>query len=126
MPVYEARCNECGKIHEYVRKAKDYLDTPTCCGVRTEKVILTAPMGYVEHIHYTSPIDGKPITTKQARVEDLKRNHCRPWEGMEQETKVARQRVQEEAKKEDAKLEQAAVAAWNQMAPEQRRALESA
>jgi hypothetical protein len=124
--IYEARCNVCGKIHEYVRKAVDYLDTPECCGEKTEKVILTPVMGYCENIHYQSPITGLPITTKQQRIEDLKRSNSRPWEGMEQETKAAQQRAKEEEKQADAKLEEAVVGAWNQLAPEKRAALESA
>jgi hypothetical protein len=30
----------------------------------------------VDNIAYTSPIDGRAITTKQQRIEDLKRNSC--------------------------------------------------
>ena len=83
-------------------------------------------MGYVENIYYTSPIDGKPITTKQQRINDLKANNCRPWEGLDQERKVAEQYKKEEEKKQDQKIEQAAVAAWHSLKPEQRRILETA
>jgi hypothetical protein len=101
MPVYESVCRKCGKVHDYIRPVSGYMDTPDCCGEKTQKVILSAPMGYVENIHYTSPIDGRPITTKQARIEDLRRSGSRPWEGIEQETKVARQRAAEEEKAQD-------------------------
>ena len=111
MPIYESICNKCGTAHEYIRQASDCYNTPECCGEKTQKVILTAPVGYVHSVSYTSPIDGRPITTKQARIEDMKRNNCRPWEGMEQETKVAQQRKAEEEKKEDARLEEAVVSA---------------
>ena len=123
--IYEAKCHECGKIHEYVRKAKDYLDTPTCCGVRTEKVILTAPMGYCENIHYQSPITGRPITTKQARIEDLRANNCRPWEGLTEERKVAQERVKAEEKAFDAKLEQTIAGVYNALPSEKKQALEA-
>lgn len=126
MPVYESMCRECGKVHEYIRRADNYLDTPMCCGYQTQKVILTPPMGYCENIHYQSPITGRPITTKQARIEDLKRNNCRPWEGMEQETKVAQQRVKDEEKAFDAKIEATAAAVLNSMPAEKRQALEAA
>ena len=123
--IYESRCNSCGKLYEYIKPAAQYLDSPFCCGERTEKVILNAPMGHVVNIHYTSPIDGKPITTKQARIDDLKRNNCRPWEGLEQEKKVAQERKKYEEKIEDKKLEAAAVQAWQSLKPEQRRILET-
>lgn len=82
-------------------------------------------MGYCENIHYQSPITGRPITTKQARIDDLKRNNCRPWEGMEQETKVAQERVKAEEKALDAKLEATAAAVLNSMPSEKRAALEA-
>lgn len=123
--IYESRCNSCGKLYEYIKPASQYLDSPFCCGERTEKVILNAPMGHVVNIHYTSPIDGRPITTKQARIDDLKRNNSRPWEGLEQEKKVAQERKKYEEKIEDKKLEAAAVQAWQSLKPEQRRILET-
>lgn len=126
MPIYESLCRECGKVHEYVRRAEHYRETPFCCGYQTEKVILTPPMGYCENIHYQSPITGRPITTKQARIEDLKRSNSRPWEGMEQETKVAQQRVKAEEKAFDAKLEQTITGVYNALPSEQRKALEAA
>lgn len=126
MPVYESRCNVCSKVHDYIRPVAQCMDTPECCGQKTQKVILSAPMGYVENIAYTSPIDGRPITTKQARIEDLKRNNCRPWEGMEQEQKVAQQRAKEQEKVFDAKLEKTIGETYAALPPSQKRALEAA
>jgi hypothetical protein len=107
VPVYEARCNVCGKVQEYFQTVVNCLQTPECCGVASEKVILSAPMGYVQEIHYTSPIDGRPITTKQARLDDMARNNCRPWEGMEQEKKEAQRRVEYADQKLDKTLDKA-------------------
>ena len=107
MPVYEAKCHECGTVHSYYQTVDNRHETPECCGAKTEKVILNAPVGRVENIFYTSPIDGRPITTKQERIEDLKRNNSRPWEGMEQERKEAQRRAAYEEQKQDAKLEKA-------------------
>ena len=123
--IYESRCNSCGKTYEYIKPASQYLDSPFCCGERTEKVILNPPMGHVVNINYTSPIDGRPITTKQARINDMRANNCRPWEGMEQEKKVAQERKAYEEKVEDKKIEAAAVQAWQSLKPEQRRILET-
>ena len=126
MPVYEARCNQCGKIQDYIRRAENYLDTPECCGQKTEKVILSAPMGWVENIAYTSPIDGRPITTKQARIEDLRRNNARPWESLEQEQKEAKRRAAYEEAKQDAALEKVVTDAWQQLSPEKQAILSDA
>lgn len=126
MPVYESQCTQCGRVQDYFQTVANRGDTPVCCGEKTQKVILNAPMGYVENIAYTSPIDGRPITTKQARIDDLARNNCRPWEGMEQETKVAQQRVKQEEKIADQKIEQAVVSAYQSLSSDKRKALETA
>ena len=126
MPIYESICRKCGKTHEYIRTASQYLDTPECCGAKTQKVILTAPYGVVDIPAYQSPINGKWINSRSERREDLKRNNCREWEGFEQETKVAQERAKQEEKTQDAKLEEAVVSAWHQLPTEKRKVLESA
>lgn len=126
MPVYEARCNICNSVQDYYRPVADCMNTPECCGQKTQKVILTPSMGIVDIPAYVSPVSGKMINSRSERREDLKRSNCREWEGMDQEVKVAQERKRIEEKAEDKKLEQAAVAAWNQLAPEKRQALESA
>ena len=91
-----------------------------------EKVILTAPFGQVDIPAYVSPVTGKLIGSRSERREDLKRTGSREWEGMEQETKVAQERVKAEEKAQDAKLEESVVAAWSQLPSEKRAVLESA
>ena len=56
---------------------------------------------------YQSPISGKWIDTPSQRRDDLARNNCRPWEGLEQEQKEAAKRGAEEETKYDQKLESA-------------------
>ena len=80
-------------------------------------------MGHVVNIHYTSPIDGRPITTKQARINDLKANNCRPWQGLEEERKEAKRRAAYEEEKQDKALEKSVVEAWRQLTPEKQAAL---
>jgi hypothetical protein len=126
MPIYESLCGVCKKVQEYVRPASQYLDTPFCCGKKTVKGIFTPPFAQVDIPAYVSPVSGKLINSRTQRKEDLKANNCRPWEGMEQEKKVAQERAKDEEKKADAKIEEAAVAAWNQLPSEKRRVLESA
>lgn len=123
MGVYDARCRKCGKVTEYYQSAARCYETPECCGESMEKVILTAPMGWVEKIEYTSPIDGRPILTKQDRLNDLARNGCRPWEGIEQEQKEASRRAAYEEQKQDKEIETAVVEAWQTLTPEKQAVL---
>lgn len=96
MPVYEAKCNQCGALREYIRPVAQYDDTPMCCGEKTEKVILSSPMAVMDIQPYQSPVTGKWIDSRKQRNEDMKRNSCRPWEGIEQEKKEARRARQYE------------------------------
>lgn len=123
MPIYQAKCDTCGTVQEYYAPVAQCHVTPECCGGKTEKVILTAPMGFVSHIAYTSPIDGRPITTKQARADDLARSNCRPWEGMEQERKEASRRQAYAEQAQDAKLERCIADTLASMEPEKKQAL---
>lgn len=126
MPVYESICRTCSQVHNYYKPVAQYLDTPECCGAKTEKVILSAPMGFADLPGYESPITGQWVEGRAARRNDLARHGCRPWEGMEQEQKhAAACRRAEEVRQEKA-LEETVQYAWNELKPEQRRLLENA
>lgn len=105
MPLYESLCHECQKVHTYWAKADDRLNTPECCGVKTEKVILSAPMGIVDIPAYVSPVTGQWVNSRAQRHEDLKRAGCRPWEGMQEEKKEAARQREYEIQKNDAAIE---------------------
>lgn len=80
MPTYEFLC-ECGsKFDRYLRVA-DYRSPQTCeCG-RTASRLISIPMVFVSpDICYDSPIDGRPITSMKARLEDLARADCVPYD----------------------------------------------
>lgn len=124
--IYDAQCMNCGVACEYIRPAALYLDTPYCCGQKMQKVILSAPYSVVDIPAYQSPVTGRWVNSRAQRTEDLKRSGSRPWEGMEQESKVAQTRAKDEEKKADAKIEEAAVSAWHQLPSKKRRVLESA
>jgi hypothetical protein len=126
MPTYQSRCLQCGADHEYYQSIANCMTTPECCGASTQKVILTAPTGIMDIPAYVSPVTGHLIDSRAKRREDLARTGSRPWEGMEQETKVARQRAAEVEKKSDAAIESAVVSAWQSLPSEKRRVLESA
>lgn len=83
MPVYQYGCESCGIETNAYRSVEQRNNSPRCpkCGERTEKVI-TAPMVRPEIQPFQSPIDGRPINSRQQWKEDMKRNNCRPWEGI--------------------------------------------
>lgn len=67
----------------------------TCAGIG-QKVILP-PMVRGDLPAYESPIDGRLIEGRRARMEDLRRNNCRPYEDGEKEYHE-RARAQENAR----------------------------
>jgi len=92
MPLHDYRCKSCGSEIEISCSVAELGLTRFCrCGNVYERVFLVFPSAFVAaDIHYTSPIDDRPITSKQARVEDLKRNGCRPYETGEKEEALTR------------------------------------
>lgn len=130
MPLYDAQCDNCAAIVEFLASVDDCLKTPRCynCGAATARVFLQPPMAIVKFPaagghEYLSPVSGKPITTEQQRRDDLARTGSRPWEGMAAETAEAKRRVAEDEKRNDAKLEEATRKAYYQLSPEKRRHL---
>ena len=120
MPLYEAQCNNCKTVHQYIKPVSECLITPVCCGVPTKKVILSAPSSIMDIPDYVSPVSGKLISGRRARAEDLARNDCRPWEGMETERKEAQKRVRETEARWEREAEHAAGQAWGQISQESR------
>jgi hypothetical protein len=79
MRTYEAQCRLCGFFTEYRRHVKDCMDTPECprCEYKMEKVIHTAPRGYVKGKWdpFKSIVDGSAIRTERELAEHNKRNN---------------------------------------------------
>lgn len=125
MPSYESVCLKCGKYHTYVRKVADYLETPYCCGTKTDKRLLSAPMmrpDIAPWDAYESPATGKLISSYQQRREDMKASGCRDYEGREAEDRhVARQKLYDEEAQEK-QLDHAVRSAWGQLSPEKKAA----
>lgn len=117
MPVYESVCLKCGAYHEYIRPVSQCLDTPECCGAKTDKRILSSPMGMVDIPAYESPASGKWITSRAERREDFKRTGCRPWEGMEAERQEAERQKKYAEEAEDKALDHAVRSAWAELSP---------
>lgn len=82
MPLHDFRCGN-GHVFEKMQPAdriRQYAKCPDC-GLDAEMVWLRAPIGFVRpDICYDSPIDGRPITSYQARLDDLARADCVPYE----------------------------------------------
>lgn len=125
MPVYEAECLQCGKQHEYIRTVANYLDTPMCCGAKTEKRIFSAPHGISDIEPYESPATGKMITSRSERREDFKVSGCREWEGMDVEKREASKRKAETELNQDKAIEHEARTVLSQMPDEKKAALQS-
>jgi len=70
-----------------------------------------------------SPASGKYITSKKARLDDMARTGCRPYEGFSSETKEARKRVKEQETKSDAKLHDAVSRAYHALPPSKKKVL---
>jgi len=125
MPVFEAVCLKCGKYHEYIRPVSQYLDTPECCGAKTDKRLLSAPMMRADiqpWDAYQSPATGKMITSYAQRRADMKAAGCRDWEGMANEKQHAQRQKQYAEAEQDAKLDTTVRTAWAQLSPEKKAA----
>lgn len=71
---------------------------------------------------YESPVDGRVVHGRAGRREDLRRSGCRPWEGREAEAKEAARIRANDERAFDRRVEQTAIAAWNNLSPEKKRA----
>lgn len=100
MPLHDFRCARGHITEEFVAQGVDVIEC--ACYLPATKVFLTAPMAFVQpDICYDSPIDGRPITSKQAREEDLARSGCIPYDP-EMKTDQKRRIEREEKALEDA------------------------
>ncbi len=79
MPTFDAKCERCTAVTEYVRQMSERNDTPHCpaCGHKMAKVILSAPMGYVSGNFepFKSPVDGAVIGSQRDLREHNSRNN---------------------------------------------------
>ncbi len=91
MPIYEYMCPE-GHVVNALRSVIDRERVPECyCGHMTRKVILSPPRVFSDYEGYESPASGKWISGRRARLEDLKRTGCRPYEEGERQEFERRQ-----------------------------------
>jgi hypothetical protein len=95
MPLYAYSC-QCGaRFDRYLPLAFYNAQQVHLCGRVAEKRILPTPvMGDLPG--YVSPVSGRWIEGRKARMEDLKRTGCRPYEQGEKEAAM-RVRAKEES-----------------------------
>lgn len=76
MPLHDFRCLSGHTTEEVVAQGVGWIFCPQC-KEPANKVFLRFPAAFVQpDVHYASPVDGRPITSKQAHLEDLARNNC--------------------------------------------------
>ena len=94
MPLYAYHCRGCGaRFDRFLPMAlASTLVIHDCAGVG-QKIFLP-PMVRGDLPGYESPIDGRWIEGRRARLEDLRRSGCRPYETGEKEYHE-RERIQE-------------------------------
>lgn len=85
MPLYEYLCDN-GHRSEGVRPMAESAMPQLCPSCRkTAWRILSPTRVFGDFEGYESPVTGKWVEGRRARLEDLKRNHCRPYEDGERE-----------------------------------------
>ena len=124
MPFYTCHCEQCGEYEQIYRHIDQRDNTPMHCGQPMQRCV-EAPAVQVDIGGYQSPIDGRWIEGKSARREDLKRNNCRPWEGMASERQAAIERSKAADKDFEKGVEAAAYNTFNNMSAEKQRAITS-
>ncbi len=97
MPVYEFICLD-GHLFDRALKVADYNTPQECeCGELAERQISIPTIFVSQDIRYESPIDGKVITNRQQRQDDLARNGCIPYDP-EMRVDQERRRIEGERK----------------------------
>ncbi len=94
MPTYRYKCDYCGDDFELFARISEHRANIVCeCGNLAHQVIEPPTIIIPEHMKatgnngvYESPIDGRLITSKKARIEDLSRSNCIEYDpGMKQD-----------------------------------------
>lgn len=129
MPLYTFACPACKRTETAFRKIAERDHLPVCqCkpgmrGFYPMERVIEAPAVHADLPGYTSPIDGRWVEGRRARTEDLKRNNCRPWEGMEVERKEAIKRAEAADAEFGKQIESGVAEVYNGMSAESQRAL---
>lgn len=81
MPMYEWDCPCGSRLEAYRHYSESDAPMHCACGQPARRVI-SRPMLVMAapDVHYDSPIDGRPITSRKARADDLARSDCIPYD----------------------------------------------
>lgn len=111
MPLFDYKCQCCGKVEEhFVRPRSDLDEVFVHCGREMTKMV-SAPHVATDYPPYECPVTGKMIEGRAAHRENLKRTGCRLFEPGEFE-----QYKRELPKKREQALEKAVDTAVNNAA----------
>lgn len=73
MPLYTAKCAECGHITDYYSPVDKRDETPVHCGKPMERRF--SPPHVIEDMKpYISPLDGKPVKSRKAHRDHMVRH----------------------------------------------------
>lgn len=142
MPLHDFRCPQGHVTEQFVEQGVKWINCPKCgictpecaashlpgyevlhLGFRADLVFLKFPAAFVQvDICYDSPIDGRIITSRQARHEDLKRNNCREYDPSEKQEAI-RNRAREDARL-DKEVDQSVEAVLSTWSPRKKELLE--
>lgn len=78
MPTHDHLCRRCNVVEErFVPRSELDAQQVHVCGEPMERVFTAFPFTFIgPDVCYDSPIDGRHVTSRQARIEDLKRSGC--------------------------------------------------
>jgi hypothetical protein len=80
VPTYVYQCLD-GHYFERILRVADYKEPQVCeCGMSATKIISAATVFASPDVCDDSPVTGKPITSMKARLDDLARSHCTPYD----------------------------------------------
>ena len=75
MPIYAARCDQCGTEKDVFLPLARYKDLPDCCGTQMQRVIC-APATISDIQPYKSMLTGEMITSRSQHRDHLRAHGC--------------------------------------------------
>lgn len=122
MPMYEYKCEGCGKVMEEAFSIRDYQREITCdCGQPALRHITQAPAVRGDYAGYSCPITGSWIEGRAAHEANLRKHGCRILEPGETDRAAANRKADDEAL--DKHVESTAEAFVEKLGGEEREAL---
>lgn len=99
MPLHSFLCRDghLSEAYQPLTGLREYEDCPKCAQP-AQKVFLRFPAAFVQaDVHYESPVDGRVINSRQARLDDMARNNCVEYDPAMKDDQQRRIRESDEA-----------------------------